>query len=272
MFANQTNCKARLAVAAQQSLDAVPRSSTFPPLGEPEFPGPPAMPIALLRLELCLSAPVADLQDITNIIKSDIGLTVQLLRVAAREIEESPDRVVTISDIVVQVGVERLRALVARTKPLPVHFRSPAGLGECERFWTHSRLTALVAEDLAGQSSEVSPEEAYLAGLLYHVGDLPWLLGWATTGLVTANSCPINYRMAEAWRFPRALADVINSDPKACCTRESRALLNIVEAADNWASRLECLAVREWEAVRLRIHLVDQGGLEIPMQNDFDAV
>jgi HD-like signal output (HDOD) protein len=261
-----------MAVAAQQSLDTVPRSSTCPPLGEAEFPGPPAMPLALLRLELCLSAPVADLQDITNIIKSDIGLTVQLLRVAAREIEESPDRVVTISAIVVQVGVERLRALVARTRPLPVYFRSHTGLGECERFWTHSRLTALVAEDLAGQSSEVSPEEAYLAGLLYHVGDLPWLLGWATTGLVTANSCPINYRMAEAWRFPRALADVINSDPKACCTRESRALLNIVEAADNWASRLECLAVCESEAVRLRIHLIDQDRLEIPMQKDVEAV
>jgi HD-like signal output (HDOD) protein len=249
MLANQTNCKPRLVVAPQHALAEVPRSSALSLPGEAEFPSPPAMPNALLRLELWLATFVADLQDITDIIRSDLGLTVQLLRLAAREIEESPGEIVPLSEIVVQVGVEKLRRLVAETKTLPDHFRGDPDL--CERCWTHSRLTALVAGELASQSSEVRPEEAYLAGLLCHVGDLPSLLNWSTTA-DAADSRPIGHRMATAWGFPRALADVIGGDREACRTQESRALLDIVTAAGIWASRLEFLAARESAQVRAK--------------------
>lgn len=250
MFAKQTNYKTRLMVAPQQSLVEVPSSSIFPLPGEAQFSSPPALPNALLQLELRLSAPVADLQDITHILRSDIGLTAQLLRLAAREIEEAPHKIFTVSEIVIHVGVEKLRALATRTKTPPNHFRSHARSSECERFWMHSRLTALIAEELASQSSEVRPEDAYLAGLLCHVGDLASLLGWATTGSNGTNSRQIGYRMASAWGFPRALTDVIAGDREVCLTRESRALLDIVTDADTWASRLEFLAARESPAVR----------------------
>jgi len=105
-------------------------------------------------------------------------------------------------------------------------------------------LTALIAEELSGQSSVVTPEEAYLAGLLCHVGDLPSILGWATAGSGAADSRYIGYRMAKSWELSPALVDVIGGYGEACGTRESRALLDIAEAADNWASRLEFLAVR----------------------------
>lgn len=252
MFAKDTNNKARLTVAPQQSLVGIPQSSTFPLPGEAEFPSPPAMPNALLRLELSLPEYIADLPEITNIIRSDIGLTAQLLRLAAREIEESPDRVVGISEIVVHVGVEKLRALVAGTKTLPDHIRSHARSTVRKRFWMHSRLTALVAEELAGQSSEVRPEEAYLAGLLSHLGDLPVLLGWTSTGSPAADHHLIGYRIAKSWRFPRILADVIGGDREVCLTHKSRALLDIVTVADIWASRLEFLAARESPAVRTK--------------------
>jgi len=252
MAAKDTNHKPRLAIASQQSLVEIRHSLPFPLPGEAEFPSPPAMANALLRLELSLSAFVADLQEITNIIRSDIGLTAQLLRLAAREIEESPDRVVTISEIVVHVGVEKLRALVAGTMTLPDHFKSHARTTARERLWMHSRLTALVAEELAGESSEVRPEEAHLVGLLSHLGDLPSLLGWTPTGPDAADHHLIGYRMAKAWGFSRTLADVIGGDREVCLTRKSRALLELVTVADIWASRLEFLAARESPAVRAK--------------------
>jgi HD-like signal output (HDOD) protein len=247
-----TNHKGRLAVSLQPSLVEVPRSSTSSLPGEAEFPSPPARPDTLLQLELCLSEPVADLRNITNIIRSDIGLTSQLLRLAAREIEESPDGAIAISEIVVHVGVKKLTELMARTKSLPDHFRNRAGSNVCKRFWMHSRLTALVAEELAAQSCETGPQEAYLAGLLFHLGDLPSLLGWATPGLDAANSHHVGYQMARAWGFPRVLADVIGGDRDVCTARESRALLDIVREADTWASRLEFLSARESPAVRTK--------------------
>jgi HD-like signal output (HDOD) protein len=251
MFANQTDYKTRLTVALQV-LAEVPRPLTFPLPGEADFPSPPALPNALLQLELCLSESVADLQAITNIVCSDIGLTAQVLRLAARELEESPQEIIPISEIVVRVGIEKLRALLARTTTLPKHFNAHAGPSVCQRFWVHSRLTALVAEELAGQSVEVSPQEAYLAGLMCHVGDFPSLLDWAAAGSNTTNSRHLGYRIARAWGFPRDLADVIGGDHDVCMTRRSRTLLDIVTVADRWASRLEFLAARESPAVRAK--------------------
>jgi hypothetical protein len=258
MFANQRNFKTRLTLATQQSpvVDSV--SSPFPLCGESEFCSPPALPDALLRLELGLSSYVIDLQDITNIVRGDIGLTIQLLRLAARENPESPERIGNIGEMVIQVGVEKLAALAARTKPLPDH----SGLSElspCERFWMHSRLTALIAEELAGQSSDVCPQDAHLAGLLCHLGDLPSLLGWPAADPDAVDSRITGYRISNAWGFPRALADVIGGDREVCLIQASRALLDIVGIADTWAYRLEFLAMQESER-RIGIHSIRRRG------------
>jgi HD-like signal output (HDOD) protein len=256
MFANQTSSKTRLTLATQQSLGEDPESSPFPLPGEAEFSSPPALPDALLRLELGLSEVVTDLQDITSILRGDIGLTVQLLRLAARETAESSERIATVGEMVTHVGVEKLAALAARTKALPHHL-GLSKLSLCERFWMHSRLTALIAEELAGQSTDVRPQDAYLAGLLCHLGDLPALLGWPAADSDAVGSCYMGYRIASAWGFPRPLADVIGGRREVCLTHASRAMLDIVMAADTWAYRLEFLALRESERLATGIHSVD---------------
>jgi HD-like signal output (HDOD) protein len=240
MLSDRNHSKIRLVSATQQIPIEGRRPSTFPLPGESEFPGPPALPHALLRLELSLSPLVINLQDVTNIIKSDVGLTVQLLRLAARQSESSRSETSSINIInetAIQVGVDGLRALVAQTKPVPDNISRA-----CERFWTHSRLIALIAAEIAGQSTEITAEEAYLAGLLCHLGDLPSILGWAGSGKATSRHN--GYRMAKAWEFPNALTEVIGGYGEVCPTPESCALLDLAEAADNWASRLEFLAAR----------------------------
>ena len=256
MLANQTSDQARPAVVSDLSLESRPATS-FPLLGEAQFSSPPALPSVLLRLEWLLSEFVADLQGITNLIRGDIGLTAQLLRLAARETEGSPDTVVAISDLVVNVGLEKLRALVARTNPLPDDLSGDPGVKACERFWMHCRLTASVAEELAGRSPGIRSEDAYLAGLLCHLGDLPSLLGQVAPGSDATDTHELGYRMASTWGFPHILAEVIGGDRKAGFARESRALLDIVTAADIWACRLEDLAKREAKKPQPRIHLVE---------------
>src|ERR1700733_13511432 len=96
MFPNQKNSKVRLDVAPETSLVETAVPPVFPLLGETLFHGLPALPRTLIHLEWALSATVADLQDITDIIRSDIGLTAQLLRLAAREPEGSREGAVAI--------------------------------------------------------------------------------------------------------------------------------------------------------------------------------
>jgi HD-like signal output (HDOD) protein len=252
MFANPTGYKARLTIAPQPTLVGVTRASIFPLPGEAEFPSPPCMSNVVLQLDLWLSAFVADLQHITSIIRSDIGLTAQLLRLAAGETDDSAGKGVAINDIVVDMGVEKLQALVAGTRTLPNRFGSQIESSACERFWTHSRLTALIAEELAYQSAEVNPEEAYLAGLLCRLGDLPSLLHWEDTYSAKEDFHDIGRRMAKVWRFPQDLVDVIGADREVCRTRESLALLDLVTDAGVWAARLEFLATRESGSVRAK--------------------
>ncbi len=245
MSEDPTKPKLRIVSGSQQPPTEGSGSSIVPLPGEKEFPRLPAMPHALLQLELCLTAPVVDLQNITNIIRGDVGLMVQLLRFVAREAELFPGMINAISEIVVQLGIEKLCALAAQTEPLPEQLRSPAGSSACERFWTHARLTALIAEELAGQSSEVNSEEAYLAGLLCRIGDLPKILGWEIAGSGATDSRRLGYRMAKAWGLPAILAELIGGFGEGGRPRGSHALLDIAEAADNWAVRLESLAARD---------------------------
>jgi HD-like signal output (HDOD) protein len=258
MFAKQSDYKARLTVAPEQVLVEFPLSPTFSLPGEAEFPSPPALTHSLFHLELRLTDSVCDLQTLTRIIRNDVGLTVQLLRLAARTIEESPSKICAISEIVVEAGAQNVATLVAHTRSLPDRLTRHAGENAAERFWMHARLTALIAEELAGQSagessgqsSKVSQEEAYLAGLLFRLGDLPAVLGWAAVDSTTANSREVGARMAKAWGFPRALTNVIGGDREICSAHGSLALLDIATDADIWASRLESLAEREYDARR----------------------
>jgi HD-like signal output (HDOD) protein len=251
MFAKHTNHKTRLTVAPQQLLVAVPSSSTSSLRGEAHFPSPPALANTLLQLELHLSRCVVDLREVTNMIRSDIGLTTQLLRLAAAEIQASPDRIVSLSEIVVCIWVDRLKELIAQTSPLQDNVLGHAGSTVARRFWTHSQLTALVAEELAYEFPEVQLEEAYMAGLLWNLGELPLVLGWPSANSA-AGSHHLGYRMANAWGFPRALADVIGGNREVCITRESRALVDIAMSASSWAFRLEFLAARESPSLRAK--------------------
>lgn len=250
MVANPSDFKVRFTIAAQPILVEDGCPSLFLP-GEQEFPDPPALLNTLLQLELCLSETAPDLHAITAIIRNDIGLTAQLLRLAAHEIKPSPAKILPLSEIVVHVGVEGLKALLARTQAPPEHLKTRSVASAYERFCIHVRLIALIAEELADKYA-VNPEEAYLAGLLSYLGDLPSLLGWEPIISASTHSTAIGYDLACAWKFPQGFVDVIGGDPELCRSRESRALLEIVTSAGIWASRLEFLAARESPAVRAK--------------------
>jgi HD-like signal output (HDOD) protein len=203
-----------------------------------ELPLPPAMPDAVLLLRLLLCSQVADLHAITDVIRNDVGLTVQLLRLAAMERSGRPTSVLSLGDLVVQIGVEKLKGLAAETRLNPLHPQNAAPQAR-ERFWTHSRLTARISEELAGEATAAGREAAYVAGLLRHLGALPALLGWELPGWTPGSLGEIGYRMAKAWHLPPVLADVIRGDDRACTSQKAYSLLRLVNMADERAVRWE---------------------------------
>jgi len=197
------------------------------------------MPESLGLLRTLLSAPVPDLQAITDAIRGDVGLTVEVLRQAAEQPDTEPANVLNLAEIVVHLGLEKLRAVISKTPALPAPAAEDAVSRRIERFWMHARLTALVAEELACRNSGVSCQDAYVAGLLRHLGALPFVLDWHSTDCEPGASGELGYYLAKGWSLPEPLTDVIRGDRDACISGRSRSLLDLANAADKHAYRLE---------------------------------
>jgi HD-like signal output (HDOD) protein len=203
-----------------------------------EFPLPPAMPDAVLLLRLLASAHTADLHAITDVIRNDVGLTVRLFHLAALERGGRATTILNVGDLVVQIGLDRLKNLAAETKFNPLQPQNAAPRAR-ERFWMHARLTARISEELMGEATPANREAAYVAGLLRHLGALPALLGWKMPEWVPSNVGEIGYAMAKAWNLPLVMADVIRGNDAACTSQKAHSLLRVVNMADERAARWE---------------------------------
>ncbi|MBZ5653719.1 MAG: HDOD domain-containing protein [Acidobacteriia bacterium] len=203
-----------------------------------EIPCPAVKPGVLLFFEMLLSSRVIDLHAITEVIRTDVGLTVHLLRLAAKERTGRAKGLVDIEDIVVLLGINRLKGLLEQATVLSGHPRGEAGVSTYDRFCMHARLTALIAEELASETATVRQEDAYIAGLLRHVGAIPFVLGWKIPELESVDTGEVGDYLARNWRLPDVLVDIIRGDREDCGS-SSLALFDVVNTADNHAFRLE---------------------------------
>jgi len=77
----------------------------------------PAKPDAAGRLRLLLSQPAADLQAITSAIENDLDLTIRLLQCAWEQPGLVPPGTSDIGEIVVHLGLQKLKAQISKNAP-----------------------------------------------------------------------------------------------------------------------------------------------------------
>jgi HD-like signal output (HDOD) protein len=200
------------------------------------------MPDSVLLLQVLLSGTAVNLRSVAEVIRGDVGLTIQLLRLAASEQaneQATPATIdASISGNVVHIGVHKLLSLVTEMELLSPDSRGRSALRDCELFWSQAKLTALMAEELAYKSMYPDAEEAYVAGLLFHIGELPKLLGWEGQ---FANAAPreIAALLAQEWQLPPVLQGIFHNDQPA-----PNSLLDLVRTADDQARRIQGLVSR----------------------------
>lgn len=197
----------------------------------------PAMADAAVLLQVLLSCPAVNLDSLTEVIRGDLGLTIQLLRLVSLADDSALDEV-SIPKTVVHVGIGGLSYLAGQIELLSSYRHGKASLRDCEQFWGHARLTALMAEELAYKAG-CDAEQAYLAGLLFHIGELPSLLGWDWE-LTGADRREVTEVLAKMWRLPSTLQEILRGDDLQLPS-QSRLLLQIVRVADQQAWRVRGL-------------------------------
>jgi HD-like signal output (HDOD) protein len=197
----------------------------------------PAMADAAVLLQVLLSCPAVNLDSVTEVVRGDLGLTIQLLRAASLSEDFTFDEI-SIAKTVIHLGIGGLSCLASQIELLSSYRHGKASLRKCEQFWGHARLTALMAEELAYKAG-CDAEYAYLAGLLFHIGELPSVLAW-DWHLTGADRREVTEVLAKMWGLPSALQEILCGDDLQLPAR-SRTLLQLVRVADQQAWRVRGL-------------------------------
>lgn len=167
-----------------------------------ELPEVPVLPETLLSLEFLLQETSVDLRKFTEVVLSDLGATIQILRLAGREYGAAEDCPVRIEDYISDLGLTACFNAVANGT-----FGRDAQHRADFEIWSHSRDVArqcrVLAEEMPGA---INPDQAYIAGLLHAIGTLPEFLGWRRQGHAE-NHLAAALELAEEWCFPRYLQD-----------------------------------------------------------------
>ncbi|ADW70908.1 HDOD domain-containing protein [Granulicella tundricola] len=158
------------------------------------LPNIPTMMTTRLRLELLLQEPSIDLSAVSEVILSDPGATLQLLRLIGEEYPNDEDRPTRIEDCIVSFNSNRWYEVVcALSIPQSSHVLA---------HWEYWRRVAQCARELAKCVDGLSPEEAYLVGLLSQLGTLPHILGWNNDTGSSAEHSAVGVMLADYWHLP----------------------------------------------------------------------
>jgi HD-like signal output (HDOD) protein len=133
----------------------------------PVLPGVATSALAIAR------DPDGDVKDLAQVIKTDVGLTARVLRLAnsagcgrRREAETVQDAVMTLGlqrtcDVLVAIGVKGLYV----------------GTGHhTARLWNHSLAVGVAAEELGRSTQVAAAGAAFLPGLLHDIGRIAFML------------------------------------------------------------------------------------------------
>jgi HD-like signal output (HDOD) protein len=178
-------------------------------------------------------------------------LSAQVLRLCNSPMFGLRSRVLSIEQAAVLLGTERLRSLA-----LSCSVMDYAGNGlprdQATKFWRHSYLAALLTERLAREMRYSEKEQAYIAGLLHDIGQIPqWMLAveekiehqteppanWPDHVPVERDyfgmdHCEIGSRMAVTWNFMPSFTDVLRFHHEPKEAEHDRKLVEIVAAVE----------------------------------------
>ena len=224
--------------------------------------GLPTLPNYVLDLNALLSNASVDLKKVGAVIRTDPSLSAQVLRLCNSALFGLRRRVISIEQAAVMLGTERLRTLVLACSVMQFAGKRLNG-PQMATFWQHSFLCALLSERIARQVDYFEKEQAYLAGLLHDIGQLPlWIVAteeevkkrpppppdWSDNPSVERDyfgmdHCKVGRSMAVAWNFMPSFIDVFEHHHHPDRAQHDPYLVGIVAAADRFLLTQEATLV-----------------------------
>jgi hypothetical protein len=177
------NCKidsateyGRISLSTWENV-AFPEQNKLAPMEEDFLDALPVMPATVLGLDMLLQEPSVDLRMATELILSDVGATLRILRLIGKEYDIAAERPNRISECIASLDVNAwFGAISAGT------FVGDWEHSATTAVWKHCRLIAQYSQLVAESLDDVFPDDAYLVGLLHGIEAIPGALGWPYGG------------------------------------------------------------------------------------------
>jgi hypothetical protein len=171
------------------------------------LPHIPTMAATSLQLELLLQESSIDLKAVSELILSDAGATLQVLRLIGVEFAQEETRPTRIEDCIASLNTEYWYEEictwgVSQSGPLIAEWQQCRRIAECAR-------------ELACRCEGFSPDEAYIVGLLHKIGTFPYLLGWNGAGGSLREQRILGITLAKHWNLPSYLVSAVQEHQDA---------------------------------------------------------
>ncbi len=184
----------------------------------------PHLPEAVTRILAVLDRPACGAREVTEVIRADPSLAAFVLRVASSPVYAMGTKVVSLQQVIAQLGFAELRriALVVATGARTFSVRGFEA--EVRGSFAHSVATALFAQEIA-RTRRRGVDEAFLAGLLHDIGrpvvitilaDLHREVGLAPDRAAVMEAAAeahaaVGASLIEAWKLPEKIAQAVRT-------------------------------------------------------------
>ncbi len=168
-----------------------------------------SLPSVYNELVSKINHPNSSAADVAEVISSDPGLTVRLLRIVNSAFYSFPSKIETVSRAITIIGMRELTEMALATSVIQM-FQGPLeGIVDMERFWRHSITCGAINRQMASNRREINCERFFVVGLLHDIGRLV-MLSQAPEhvrrayDLAKSRNIPLLLAETQAWGYSHA--------------------------------------------------------------------
>ena len=206
----------------------------------------PTVPGVLKRLSGIIEKPRITLVEISAFISNDPALTTKILKMVNSAIYGFPGRIASVSHATMLLGLNVIKGLLLGVSVFELMQKTMNGLYE------HSLACAIASRVIAQKKGLKEPEEISVAGLLHDIGKVILMLEFQTEYEAAMNEAQtkgisifeaeknqfnathanVGSWLAEKWRVPRSLIEVIEFHHRPALAKNAPLETAIVHMAD----------------------------------------